>query len=220
MTLQEMQQHVQEEAMGRYVASLGHEAKEAVAETKLWGRTLQSGVDQDALENRRRRELCHENQLRLQEQIELNKVRRADTRKDYIEAASLHSFPLFTETFISETEVEAYRKRQKEQWREELDQQRMTNQMLRNIEEKKHYDGAIRRHHENVRSMVRERGLERERLHQQGRELVNAWDREVRLKSLKKAIHSGKDVVHHTAAELARPGGGAAPGSGGPGPGF
>ena len=49
--------------------------------------------------------------------------RRAESRREFIEAASSHSFPLFTETFISLPEVEEYERRRKEHWRLELDHQ-------------------------------------------------------------------------------------------------
>merc|ERR1740122_872888 len=123
MTLGDMQRHVQEEAMERYMKALKSSAEDAVQEKRVWGRTLQGNIDQEKGEKDRRRQLCEKNQKDLRNQMESNKTKRAETRKDYIEAASLHSFPLFTETFISETEVEAYNKRQKELWREELDQQ-------------------------------------------------------------------------------------------------
>jgi len=195
MTLQEMQQKVQAEAMDRHLTALSREAKEAASERVTWDGTLRSVQSTEQQEVFGRREQCRRNQLGLKEQIEANKARRIEMRKEHIEAASTHSFPLFTETFVSQTEVEAYRKQQKEQWREELDEQMLTNQMLRNLEEKKHHDTAIQKHHENVTNVIKERGHERHRLQQQGRDLVNSWDRAVRLNSIKKAIQTGKNVA-------------------------
>mmetsp|Transcript_115093 Transcript_115093/g.229212 ORF Transcript_115093/g.229212 Transcript_115093/m.229212 type:complete len:283 (+) Transcript_115093:109-957(+) len=195
MTLQEMQRKVQDEAMERHIVALGRDAKEAAVEKVTWDGTIRSVQTSEQQELLDRREQCRRNQLELKEQMEANKARRVEMRKEQIEAASTHSFPLFTETFVCEAEVEAYRKKQKEQWREELDEQRLTNQMLRNLEEKKHHDSAKQKHHENVASVIKERGHERNRLQQQGRELVNSWDRAVRLNGIKKAIHTGKDVA-------------------------
>jgi len=195
MTLQEMQQKVQDEAMERHIAALSREAKDAEAERVTWNGTIRSVQSTEQQEVLGRRQQCRRNQLGLKDQIEANKARRIEMRKEHIEAASTHSFPLFTETFVSETEVEAYRKKQKEQWREELDEQMLTNQMLRNLEEKKHHDTAIQKHHENLTHVIKERGHERHRLQQQGRDLVNSWDRAVRLNSIKKAIQTGKDVA-------------------------
>lgn len=183
--------------MDRYMKALKASAEEANQDRRLWGRTLQGNLDEEQQEQRRRRDIARENQLQVQAQIESNKSRRAETRKDFIEAASLHSFPLFTETFISETEVEAWRKGQKDAWRQELDQQSQTIKMLRNLEEKKHHDAALARQKVNVDSMTRDRRQEHSRLKKQGRELMQSWDRDVQLRCLKKAIHSGKDVLHH-----------------------
>jgi len=194
MTLQEMQNHVQEEAMNRYVQGLQHEAKSAKQEQQVWGTTVKSALDEERNEVVRRRDKERTNQTQLLRQIEGNKSQKVETRKEYIEAASLHSFPLFTETFISEVEVEAVRKQQREQWREELNQQLTTSKMLRNLEEKKHHDLARHNLKESVRNTIKERGIERDRLVRQGRELVEAWDRDVRLKSIKEAIRCGKDM--------------------------
>merc|ERR1719350_69020 len=100
----------------------------------------------------------------------------------------MHSFPLFTETFISEEEVASYRKDQKKALREELDQQMQTTKLLRSLEEKKHADIAVEKEAENLEKMMHERGVERDRRTKLSREMVKSWDRDVRMKSLKKAI--------------------------------
>lgn len=195
MTLEENQRAVQDAAMDRYVAGLEREAKEHLADTKTWMSTVQGGMDEESKEKQRRRKLEEQNQILLREQMESNKARRAETRREYIQSQSAHSFPLFTETFIDEEEYERVRKRQKELWREELDQQMVTNNMLRNLEEKKHRDLAAKKLRDNLQSMTRDRGSEYERLANQGRELVSSWERDIKLKTLKKAIVSGKDVT-------------------------
>jgi len=195
MSLQEMQAHVQNEAMDRYINSLQKEATESVRNKATWDSTVKGGMDEEKDELQRKREMCKKNALQLREQMEENKVRRADVRKGFIEAASAHSFPLFTETFISEDEVEAYRKRQKEIFREELDQQIVTLSAMKNLALKKDRDFAEQSRTANISNMSRARGVARERLVRQGNEMVNSWDRDVRLKSLKKAIHNGRDVA-------------------------
>jgi len=194
MTLSDMQRHVQEEAMNRYVNSLQGEAKVARQDQQNWGTTIRSAMDEERAEARRRRDGERRNQELVLRQIEGNKSSKTELRKEYIEAASLHSFPLFTETFISEKEVEEVRKQQKEQWREELNQQLITSKMLRNLEEKKHHDHARQNIRDSIKNTVKERGIERDRLVRQGRDLVEAWDRDVRLKSIKEAIRCGKDM--------------------------
>jgi len=195
MTLQDMQRHVQEEAMNRYVQGLQHEAKAAKQEQETWGTTIRGAIDDEKNEVRSRRQKARTNQDDVLRQIEGNKASKVEQRKEYIEAASLHSFPLFTETYISEAEVEQVRKNQREQWREELNQQLVTSKMLRNLEERKHHELAKRNIKDSVKTTIKERGIERDRLVRQGRELVEAWDRDVRLKSIKEAIRCGKDMA-------------------------
>merc|ERR1719248_64633 len=90
-------------------------------------------MQQEADEKAKARQLAQENARQIQEQIEENKLRRASTRKQFVEAASAHNFPLFTETFISQDEVDQYRKDVKKQFREELDLQQKTTQTLKNM---------------------------------------------------------------------------------------
>jgi len=195
MTLEENQKHVQEAAMDAYIQSLQKDAKEAVHDTMKWRTTVREGLDEETNEKRRRRQKEEQNQALIMAQMESNKARRAEGRREYIQNASAHSFPLFTETFIDLEEYERVRKAQKEKWREELDQQMMVNKTLLNIEEKKARELAKKNHRENLASMTQARGGEWERLAKQGRELVNSWDRDVRLKSLKKSMETGRDVT-------------------------
>lgn len=184
--------------MDRYISSLEKEAKDSSSGLTLHRTKIQADLDDEAEESRRRREQAREHQFLLRQQMETNKVRRADTRREYIEAASTHSFPLFTETFISLTEVEEYRRKQKEQFRAELDMQKQTITTMRNLADKKDHDLANSKISGNLSSMHRARADERENMLSTRRELVNNWDRDIRLRTIKKAILGGKDVVRDT----------------------
>lgn len=198
MTLKDMQASVQQEAMDRYIMALEREAKESSSDLTLHRTTIQAGLDDEAEESRRRKEQAREHQLLLRQQMEANKVRRADHRREYIEAASTHSFPLFTETFISLTEVEEYRRKQKEQFRAELDAQKATITTMRNLADRKDHDLANSKISGNLSGMHQARKDERENMLTKRREMVNNWDRDIRLKTIKKAILGGKDVVRDT----------------------
>eukprot|EP00931_Biecheleriopsis_adriatica_P011715 TRINITY_DN112794_c0_g1_i1.p1 TRINITY_DN112794_c0_g1~~TRINITY_DN112794_c0_g1_i1.p1 ORF type:complete len:281 (+),score=78.30 TRINITY_DN112794_c0_g1_i1:48-845(+) len=195
LTLEQQQKAVQDAAFQRYVQSVKEDAKQAVVDGNTWTMTVKGGLDEEQNEKNRRRELCRKNQQQVMDQMEHNKARRAEARREFIEAASSHSYPLFTETFISLPEVEEYHRKQKEGWRKELDAQKVTNDMLRNIEIKKYNDAAIEAYHKNVKNMTKARKDERDRLVNQGKELVNSWSKDVMLKDLKRAIEAGKDVV-------------------------
>jgi len=191
MTLADMQQHCLNMHMDRHIKELEKEAKEAAHYNRHWSRTVEGGLAEERVEKQRYKELCEINQKQLLDQIETNKYKRAEDRRVYIENASSHSFPLFTETFISEEEVEAYRKNLKKAWREELDNQATTQKMLRNLEEKKHHDQALQKQAENILNMHGNRGKEKERKKVIANNCLNSWDRDVRLKGIRKAIHSG-----------------------------
>lgn len=194
-TLEQQQKAVQDAAFERYIESLRKDARKAVTEARVWQETVKGGMDEEQTERQHKRNLCQKNQAQLLSQIENNKARRAESRREFIEAASSHSFPLFTETFISLPEVEEYERKRKEHWRKELDNQMATNQILHNLELKKHHDMAIASYKENVERTTKARRDERDRLAYQGRELVASWERDIRLKDLKRAMEVGKDVV-------------------------
>lgn len=195
LTLEEQQKRVQDEAFHRHVQKLEREAKEAVRDAKQWTMTVQTCKDEEADEIRKRREMEKKNQEGVRLQMENNKAKRAMMRKEHIEAASSHSFPLFTETFIDEEAYERIRKQQKELWRAELDDQTTMVKMLRNIEEKKLQDHAAKQRMETMKNMTLNRGVEKQRQKGLGREMVNSWERDCRLKALQKQMRLGNDVV-------------------------
>lgn len=195
MTLAEMQRQVNNAAMDRYINSLEKDAKDSVDAGHTWKRTVKGGHEQEKNEKLQRFELNKKNQMELRDQIELNKARRAETRKEYIENASAHAFPLFGETFISKEEVDAYYADQKKKFRDELDAQMTVSKTLRNIEEKKASDLTLAANSKNVIVMNRDRNAERARLAQQGQDMVASWERDIKLKAIKEAIHSGKDMT-------------------------
>ena len=194
-TLEQQQKAVQDAAFDRYIESLRVDAKKAVTEARVWQETVKGWMNEEQVEKQQKKNLCQKNQAQLCSQIENNKARRAESRREYIEAASSHSFPLFTETFISLPEVEEYERKRKANFRRELDNQMATNQILHNLEIKKHHDRAIEMYKENVEKTRKDRRDERNRLASQGRELIASWERDIHLKDLKRAMEAGRDVV-------------------------
>lgn len=195
LTLGQQQRAVQDAAMQRYVSSLQREAEAALAEKRTWQQKVAGGHDDERQEIRKKKEQCKEVQTHLRDQIELNKSVRAERRREFIEAASTHSFPLFTETFCSEEDNAAYHQMQRQAWREDLRLQALTQNTIKNLQAKAKQEQAEKRHTYNVAHMVQERARERERIVKQGQDMVNSWDRDIQLKSIKKAIAAGKEVV-------------------------
>merc|ERR1719335_2103443 len=152
-------------------------------------------MQQEADEKAKARQLAQENARQIQEQIEENKLRRASTRKNFVEAASAHNFPLFTETFISQDEVDQYRKDVKINYRKELQQVQQTQQTLKNILVKKDRIYAEEKLSNNIKKMQDDHAHDHHERIRKGNEMMRVWDRDIRLKNIKNAILSGKDAT-------------------------
>lgn len=195
MTFEQMQEKVFTESMNRYIKDLEKEAKDAAVDNEWQRQKILDGMQQEVDEKSKARELAQENQRKLMEQIEDNKMRRANMRKGYVEAASAHNFPLFTETFISQEEVDQYRKDVKKNFREELDLQHKTTQTLKNMIKKRDRIYADNKLNENITKMQKDHANDHHERMRKGNEMMRVWDRDIRLKNIKNAILSGKDAT-------------------------
>lgn len=195
MTFEQMQEHVFNQCMNRYIKDLEVEAKEATVEQEWIKTKIKDGHQQEIDEKDRKRFLAKENQEKVRAQIEENKGRRAETRKKFVESASAHNFPLFTETFISQDEVDEYRKNVKKQFREELDLQQKTTKVLKNVLTKKDQIYAAEKLAANIRTMKNDHKREHDEKIAKGQEMMRVWDRDIRLKNIKNAILNGKDAT-------------------------
>jgi len=192
MTVEQMQEHVFNQYMNKYIKDLEKDAKEAAVAEKAQAQKIKDGLQQQLDEKAKARQLATENMRGVQNQIEENKQRRANTRKQFVEAASAHNFPLFTETFISQDEVDQYRKDVKVAFREELDAQHKLQQTLKNMLVKKDQIYAHEKQTMNIKNMQDSHKTEHEEKLRKGSEMMRVWDRDIRLKSIKNAILSGK----------------------------
>lgn len=195
MTFEQMQDHVHNQSMNTYIKDLEKEAKEAAVQNEWAKQKIKDGLQQEVDEKAKARRLAEENARVVQQQIEENKGRRANTRKSFVEAASAHNFPLFTETFISQDEVEQYRKDVKVNFRKELDQQHKMTQTLKNILVKKDRIYAAEKMATNIKKMQDDHAFDHVEKIRKGNEMMSHWDRDVRLKNIKNAILSGKDAT-------------------------
>lgn len=195
MTFEQMQEHVFNQYMNVYIKDLEKEAKEAAQESEWTKQKIKDGLQQQVDEKLKARELATANALHVQNQIEENKSRRATTRKSFVEAASAHNFPLFTETFISQDEVEAYRADVKVNFREELRLQNQCTQTLKNILVKKDKIYAAEKQAANIKNMQQDHAFDHKEKLRKGNEMMRVWDRDIRLKNIKLAILAGKDAT-------------------------
>lgn len=195
MTFEQMQENVFNQYMNRYIQDLEKEAKDAAQEQEWQKQKIKDGMQQQIDEKAKARQLERENARQVQEQIEENKQRRANTRKNFVEAASAHNFPLFTETFISQEEVDQYRKDVKQNFRKELEVQQRTQDTMKNIILKKDRIYAAEKMATNIKKMQDDHARDHEVKLQKGNDMMRVWDRDIRLKNIKNAILSGKDAT-------------------------
>jgi len=195
MTFEQMQEHVFNQQMNRYIKDLQKEAKEAAVENQWIAQKIKDGMQQQIDEKAKQRRLEEENNRQVQHQIENNKLERASKRKNFVEAASAHNFPLFTETFISQDEVDQYRKDVKINYRKELQQVQQTQQTLKNILVKKDRIYAEEKLSNNIKKMQDDHAHDHHERIRKGNEMMRVWDRDIRLKNIKNAILSGKDAT-------------------------
>jgi len=188
MTLEQMQEHVHEQAMKRHLEEATKEAHEAVVDHHYWKEKHVHQLREEKDEHHHRRKNNRVNQDHVRSQIGTNKVAVKEARSTWIEAASSHSFPVFAEYCIPEQEVKDFFQSQRALLKTELDGQVLMNNTLRHIEEKKERDWAAARVTENRQVMARQRYEERERFKKLNADAVDHWDHEVELKRMKKQI--------------------------------
>lgn len=180
------------EAMDRYLTEMEVRASEAIVDKQQWEEHLERCLRQERNDIDRKRALATENQAFIQKQIDWNKTKKRYDKHEFIEAASAHEFPTFTEP--ADAEMRRVLKNRQMQMRTDLDLQVRTNEALKTIERNREreleYSQMVANHNEMVnqtKKEVQEKKFERDTL-------TNSWAREVRMKNISKAIEN------HTAA--------------------
>jgi len=119
------------EAMDRHISEMEQRAAMAVFEKQEWEGHIQNCLLQEKDDIRRRRDLCEANSDFIKAQMEWNANKRKEGRKAFIENASAHDFPVFTEA--PDNILQEQMKNQQQRLRADLDTQVRTNNTLRNL---------------------------------------------------------------------------------------
>jgi len=191
MGLRSRHEHAFQEAMDRHITEIETQANEAVREKEQWENHLQNCLVQERKDMEWRRALAKENSELLQEQMAMNEAKRADGRKQYIEGASAHDFPNFTDP--PQQEVKEFSKSKQQQLREELDAQVEANKMITEAAKNRERNlecGQVEACKQEIAQLRLEQKIKKE---QEREQLSQHWDRDVRLNKIKKAIET-----HHT----------------------
>eukprot|EP00746_Dinoflagellata_sp_MGD_P163907 gnl/MRDRNA2_/MRDRNA2_92215_c0_seq1.p1 gnl/MRDRNA2_/MRDRNA2_92215_c0~~gnl/MRDRNA2_/MRDRNA2_92215_c0_seq1.p1 ORF type:complete len:583 (+),score=130.50 gnl/MRDRNA2_/MRDRNA2_92215_c0_seq1:98-1846(+) len=184
-------EHAFQEAMDRHITEIECQANEAVRSKEQWENHLQNCLVQERKDMEWRRALAKENSELLQEQMAQNERKRADGRQQYIEGASAHDFPNFADP--PQQELRDYSKGKQRELKEELDAQVLVNQHIAEKAKAKERNlecGQVDACKQEIAQLRLEQKIKKEHEREQ---LAQHWDRDVRLKKIKKAIE-----VHHT----------------------
>lgn len=187
-----VQEAAYKEAMDRHINEMEIAAGDAIREKKQWNSYIKQCIQEERGDKERRRQLCKDNQSFVQKQMSFNESRRVEGRKTFIENASAHEFPVFTEPPANELEIKMRKQQAKN--REDLDNQVRTNNTLRNYAKMRERELETNQLEANRQEMGMLRELQRLKRDNEKECLQTSWNREIRMKNIWKAIH------HHNSA--------------------
>lgn len=174
------------EAMDRHINEMEMRAAQAVGERQEWEGHIKQCLVQEREDLNRRRALCSENQDFVKQQMNFNEAKRNQGRKTFIENASAHDFPVFTEP--PENELREQMRNQQQRMRQDLDQQVRTNNTLRNIARQRERELEHNQLEANRQEMAMLRSLDNSKKQQQKEVLSSAWNRDIRMRNIWRAI--------------------------------
>eukprot|EP00746_Dinoflagellata_sp_MGD_P043033 gnl/MRDRNA2_/MRDRNA2_20447_c0_seq1.p1 gnl/MRDRNA2_/MRDRNA2_20447_c0~~gnl/MRDRNA2_/MRDRNA2_20447_c0_seq1.p1 ORF type:complete len:312 (+),score=52.02 gnl/MRDRNA2_/MRDRNA2_20447_c0_seq1:57-992(+) len=176
------------EATDRHIQEMEIAAGDAIREKRQWLKYVKQCVDDERDDMERRRQMCRDNQRVVQSQMMNNEIRRQEGRKQFIESASAHEFPVFTEPPANELMERQHQ--QQNQMRYELDHQVRTNNTLRNLAKQRERELEANQLEANRQEMSMLRELSKVKREHEKDCLNSSWDRELRMKNVWKAIQN------------------------------
>lgn len=180
------QEQAYKEAMDRHINEMEIAAGDAIKEKKQWEMYIKQCIEEEKNDIERRRGLCRDNQAFVQSQMQHNERRRQEGRKTFIENASAHEFPVFTEPPANVLAEKM--KKQQDKMRNDLDHQVRTNNTLRNVAKQRERELEANQLEANRQEMAMLRELQRLKRDHEKDSLQNSWNREIRMKHIWKAI--------------------------------
>lgn len=176
----------QVEALSRHIGKMEADAAKAISEKHLWEGHLErcNGIEENDMEWRRTIEKDHAEQLKLQ--ILQDEDRRVQEKAKHKTRADMHDFPKFEET--NDADVRGYQNQRRANLKQDLDLQveaRNRMQQLQKQRERELEMNNIEASQFEIKNIKRD---EQARKNQERAILAQAWDQDVRLKTVKKAI--------------------------------
>jgi hypothetical protein len=180
------------EAMDRHISEMENRASEAVNEKDAFHSHVNDCLSQERDEMQIKRQRAQQNQYFLRQQVQWREKQKKEQRKDDIVAASAHDFPTFTEPAAAE--MKEFMNGQQARMRADLDEQVQTNNTLRNLQKRRERALEVDQLQANRMEMGMLREAERAKKAYDKEALATAWNSEIRMKNIWKAIESHNKV--------------------------
>jgi hypothetical protein len=190
------------EAMDRHIGEMEQRAAMAVFEKQEWEGHIKNCLLQEKDDIKRRRDLCEANSQFIKQQMDWNASKRQEGRKTFIENASAHDFPVFTEP--PDNELQEQMKNQQNRLRSDLDTQVRTNNTLRNLARQRERELEHNQLEANRQEMAMLRSLDKSKKEHQKEVLNMAWNRDIRMRNIWKAIDGHGNSASNGGVDLAR----------------
>jgi hypothetical protein len=187
------------EAMDRHISEMEARASEAVREKEAHHNHVNDCLSQERDEMQVKRSRAQQNQYFLRQQVQWREKQKKEQRKDDIVAASAHDFPTFTEP--AEKEMKEFVSGQQARMRADLDEQVRTNNTLRNLQKRRERALEVDQLTANRMEMAMLREADRAKKSYDKEALATAWNSEIRMKNIWKAIESHNKVGSQAASQ-------------------
>eukprot|EP00747_Dinoflagellata_sp_TGD_P164263 gnl/TRDRNA2_/TRDRNA2_183954_c0_seq1.p1 gnl/TRDRNA2_/TRDRNA2_183954_c0~~gnl/TRDRNA2_/TRDRNA2_183954_c0_seq1.p1 ORF type:complete len:536 (+),score=133.69 gnl/TRDRNA2_/TRDRNA2_183954_c0_seq1:74-1681(+) len=176
------------EAMDRHISEMEEKAMTALKERDEWNSHVAACLEQEKSELSGSRTRAKENRQFIEQQMRFGDKKRKQQRADEVEAASAHGFPVFHQP--QEEDLVEFTKGQQARMRKDLDDQVRTNNTLRNLAKQRERQMEVGQLEANRQEMALLRQAERAKKAYDREALSTAWNSEIRLKNIWKAIDS------------------------------
>jgi len=176
------------EAMDRHIAMMEAKAAEVMGEKEQWKGHVEECLTQEREEAEKVKKKNMMNLSYIQHQMNMGEDRRKEQRKDDIIAASMHDYPKFKESAIDD--MEEFVKGQKARVKADLDEQVRTNNTLRNLQKQRERTLEVNQLEANRQEMAMLRNAERAKKAYDKEALATAWNSDIRMKNIWKAIEN------------------------------
>jgi hypothetical protein len=176
----------QMEALSRHISKMEADAAQVIAERNMWEGHLQRCNDMEGQRYDWRKAMAREHQEELKKQMRVDEERRVREKDDFSTKHGMHEFPSFKEP--GGADVRAYMHERRNNLKEDLDAQVAVKQRVKQMARQRELELEL----VNIQAgQVDIERLNKERIARKEADkaaLQQAWNQDVRLKTVRKAI--------------------------------